>query len=66
VPTPPPVVTASRDADTIKVQITGADVTAKLVVTATVDGRPEALEYDLNELEGGPAQPLRPATNHGG
>jgi hypothetical protein len=66
VPTLPPVVTASRDADTIKVQITGADVTAKLVVTATVDGRPEALEYDLNELDGGPAQPLRPATNHGG
>ena len=64
VPTLPPVVTASRDADTITVQITGADVTAKLVVTATIDGRPEALEYDLNELEGGAAKPLRPATNH--
>jgi hypothetical protein len=60
VPKPPPVVTASRSGDTIDVQINGRDVTAKVVVTATVDGRPQALEYDLNELKEGPAQPVRP------
>jgi Vacuolar protein sorting-associated protein 62 len=53
---PPPVVTASRSGDAITVQITGVDVTAKLVVSATIDGRPQALEYDLNELEEQPAQ----------
>jgi hypothetical protein len=57
---PPPLVTASRTGDTIDVQVTGADVTAKLVITATVDGRPRALEYDLNELPAGKPVPVRP------
>ena len=59
-PALPPVVMASRSADTIDVQITGKDVTAKLVVTAVLDGRPRALEYDLNQLGEGAARPVRP------
>jgi hypothetical protein len=51
---------ASRSGDMVDVQVSGKEVTAKLVVTATVDGRPQALEYDLNELKDGPAQPVRP------
>ena len=55
----PPVVTAVRDGETTTVTITGGGG-ARLVVTATVEGRPATLEYDLSEAPAGTAAPLRP------
>ncbi len=56
----PPTVTASRVADVLSVRLECAPRAAKLVVTATVEGRPTALEYDLSQVDEGAPQPLPP------